>query len=98
MGIIENKTDNKSSSIQNLVLHPAKFGAYTELYAGLAPELSDASQSGAYVIPWGRLGEYRDDVAKEIAAAKEGKGNAVRFVDWCEQVSKPFAGAANGAA
>jgi hypothetical protein len=32
----------------------AKIGAYTELWAGLSPELT-IEMNGAYVIPWGRL-------------------------------------------
>ncbi|CAG8303070.1 unnamed protein product [Penicillium salamii] len=35
-------------------LHETKFGAYTELYAGLSSEITP-EQNGAYIIPWGRI-------------------------------------------
>jgi hypothetical protein len=47
----------KSSPRQYLaldnLLHEAKFGAYTELYAGLSSEIT-LEKNGAYIIPWGR--------------------------------------------
>ncbi|TGO25991.1 hypothetical protein BPAE_0068g00250 [Botrytis paeoniae] len=38
----------------SLLLHPAKLGAYIELFARLSPALTSQNQ-GAYIIPWGRI-------------------------------------------
>ncbi|EIN08964.1 NAD(P)-binding protein [Punctularia strigosozonata HHB-11173 SS5] len=37
------------------ILHPLRFGAISQLYAGTAPEA--ASYNGRYIRPWARLGE-----------------------------------------
>ena len=70
-----------------LVLHKPKLAAYTNLYAGLSPELG-ASHNGAYVMPWGRIrqldGWSRKDIVKAVTPEAEGGlGYDVRFWDWC---------------
>jgi NAD(P)-dependent dehydrogenase (short-subunit alcohol dehydrogenase family) len=74
-----------------ILLFPAVFGAYTELYAGYSPAIT-ASQNGAYVAPWGRIQNVRKDVAIGMKSEKEGgTGIAERFWAWCEQETKKYA-------
>ncbi|TGO55547.1 hypothetical protein BOTNAR_0242g00130 [Botryotinia narcissicola] len=58
--------------INLLLLHPAKLGAYTELFAGLSRTLT-AHHQGAYIIPWGRI-QTRNPRADIYAALDAGKG------------------------
>lgn len=76
------------------LLYEAKFGAYTELYAGLSSEIK-LENSGAYVIPWGRIRPDKDCPRRDIIAAMTsaedgGLGYPKRFWEWCEQQWKPF--------
>jgi hypothetical protein len=58
--------------VRNLILHPPKLGGYTELYAGLSPEISEKTP-GALIIPWGRI--QAQNPRKDIhGAIKNGKG------------------------
>lgn len=70
-----------------LVLHKVVFGAYTELYAGLSPDIT-AADNGGYVIPWGRIqrSSHRKDILLAIKDKEEG-GSALasRFWTWCEE-------------
>ncbi|TDZ71915.1 putative oxidoreductase [Colletotrichum trifolii] len=77
----------------NRVLHDPKYGGYTELYAGLSPDIS-LKNNGAYVIPWGRIRPAEDCPRKDILKALEteangGLGYAAKFWDWCEEKSRP---------
>ncbi|KAI7230094.1 NAD(P)-binding protein [Hortaea werneckii] len=83
-----------SSAMQNFVLsfimHPAIFGAYTELFAGVSDEIKQ-SDSGSYIAPWGRVGEVRSDIqAGLLPGGGAGNGVAERFVDWCDAVTADF--------
>lgn len=76
------------------LLHEAKFGAYTELYAGLSSEIT-IEKNGAYIIPWGRIRPDQDcprrDIITAMTSAEEGGlGYPTRFWEWCEQQWKPF--------
>ncbi len=75
------------------LLHKAKMGAYTELYAGLSPDVTEA-ENGAYIIPWGRLQEAnpRKDIVTAMKGEEEG-GSAVarKFWAWCEEQTKQYA-------
>ncbi|EXJ94873.1 hypothetical protein A1O1_03272 [Capronia coronata CBS 617.96] len=71
-----------------LLLHPTILGAYTELYAGLSPDLKLADNQGAFIAPWGRQISVRQDVQDEVS--KEG-GNAEKLFDWCDRVTGKFA-------
>ncbi|KAH7140910.1 hypothetical protein EDB81DRAFT_655358 [Dactylonectria macrodidyma] len=77
----------------NRILHDPKFGAYTELYAGLSPDIT-LDDNGAYVIPWGRIrpdGECpRQDVIRAMIPEEDGGlGYCSKFWDWCEQQWQP---------
>lgn len=69
---------------QSFLLHHPKFGAYTELYAGLSPDIS-TERNGSYVIPWGRIAVPRKDLVQVMKSKEEGgSGNAAAFWEWCE--------------
>ncbi|RMD44017.1 hypothetical protein DV735_g1057, partial [Chaetothyriales sp. CBS 134920] len=92
------KTDiwqNTGKVIQLLVspiLHDAKFGAYSELWAGLSPEVTK-ERGGGYVIPWGRWHPSpREDLLNAIKPeASGGSGRAQQFYDWCDSKTASFA-------
>ncbi|RYP64125.1 hypothetical protein DL771_008905 [Monosporascus sp. 5C6A] len=70
------------------LLHEPIFGAYTELYAGLSPDIT-MEHNGAYVIPWGRLRQdkahKRQDIIKAMKSEEEGGlGFGKKFWEWCE--------------
>ena len=67
------------------LLYDAKMGAYTELWAGLSPEVNDKS-SGSYIIPWGRFHPSpRKDILDAMKPKSEGgTGQAKDFREWCE--------------
>ncbi len=75
--------------VGKILLYPAIFGAYTELFAGLSPTLTLKDQ-GAYIVPWGRReAKIRKDLEVQVAA-KEG-GEADKLFEWCEKVTKQYA-------
>ena len=74
--------------------HEAKFGAYTELYAGLSPEIT-LEKNGSYVIPWGGIRPDKDcprrDIITAMASTEDGGlGYPTRLWEWCEEQWKPF--------
>jgi NAD(P)-dependent dehydrogenase (short-subunit alcohol dehydrogenase family) len=76
------------------LLQDAKFGGYTELYAGLSPDIT-LENNGAYVIPWGRLRLDKDCPRKDIINALTpeedgGLGYTKKLWEWCELQWKPF--------
>ena len=73
--------------LSSWMLHPVVFGGYTELWAGWSEEAGKPDMNGAYVLPWGRFGGFREDLTAEIE--KEG-GNAEKFWEWCERVTKEY--------
>ncbi|KAK1598940.1 uncharacterized protein LY79DRAFT_505587 [Colletotrichum navitas] len=77
-----------------LFLYETRHGGYTELFAGLSPEIS-LENNGAYVIPWGRIRTDGDCPRKDLLDAMKletegGTGYAAKFWDWCEEQWKPF--------
>ncbi|VUC25287.1 unnamed protein product [Clonostachys rosea] len=73
------------------LLSETKSGAYTELYAGLSPDV----KNGDYVIPFGRIRTDkecpRQDIVKAITPEEEGGlGYCKKFWNWCEEQYKPF--------
>lgn len=66
--------------------HPIN-GAYTQLFAGLSPEVT---KSGCYVLPWGRIGPICEDLQRAVKPESEGGVDLARkFWDWSEkQVEK----------
>ena len=73
------------------MLFPAVFGAYTDLYAGWSEEMGRPERNGGYVIPWGRAGDVRVDIQKEVDdGVSKGEGRAVQFWEWCERETKEY--------
>lgn len=74
--------------ILNLFLHDPIKGACTQLFAGLSPEVTPevTADVGMWLLPFGRLGRMRGDLAK--ACMREAAGNG-EFVPWCEEQVAP---------
>ena len=77
--------------VSSPLLHHAKMGAYTELWAGLSGDLG-IENGGKYVVPWGRL--HPSPRPGLLAALKtredEGTGVAASFVEYCEKETADF--------
>lgn len=71
-------------SILSLLLQDPVKGAYTELFAGLSPEVTPEAMAdvGTWVLPFGRLAQMRPDLAE--ACRREAAGGK-DFVAWCEE-------------
>jgi len=67
------------------ILYRAQMGSYTELWAGLSPEIT-MDMNGGYVIPWGRIHPApRQDLLDALKSIEEGgTGIASKFREWCE--------------
>ncbi|KAI0888177.1 uncharacterized protein GGS22DRAFT_155270 [Annulohypoxylon maeteangense] len=68
-----------------LWLQKPVFGAYTELFAGLSPEVTN----GRYVFPWGRSVPDSSVVRQDVLKAGEteelgGLGYGKKLWEWCE--------------
>ncbi|KAI1178914.1 hypothetical protein F4777DRAFT_40280 [Nemania sp. FL0916] len=80
--------------LNTCMLHDPEFGGYTELYAGLSPDLT-MEHNGTYIIPWGRRRPdeeiTRKDILKAMAPESEGGlGHAKKLWEWCEEQWKPY--------
>lgn len=74
--------------------YPTIYGGYTELWCAVSPEITSAN-NGSFVIPWGRFGKFRADIARALKPEAEGgNGKAQRFWDWVERYTEPYAGGA----
>lgn len=49
-----------------MILKPAIYGAYTELYAAVSPDLTLENDNGSFIIPWGRKGVLPGHISKEM--------------------------------
>ncbi|OAQ64726.1 short-chain dehydrogenase [Pochonia chlamydosporia 170] len=76
-----------------LINHPARFGAYTELYAGWSPDIT-VEDGGMFVIPWGRKGNdiLRNDLRKAIEESKTDENSVPRrFWEWSDRETSQYA-------
>lgn len=72
------------------MFHPAKYGAYTNLYAALSSDIK-TENSGSYVVPWGHIGGVKK-VVKSIKRKDEGgTGDAEKFWMWSDRVTSEYA-------
>lgn len=73
------------------LLYEARYGAYTELWAGLSSDLT-IKDGGNYIIPWGRIhSNPRPDLVAALASKENGgTGVAKAFVEWCEEQTASF--------
>jgi NAD(P)-dependent dehydrogenase (short-subunit alcohol dehydrogenase family) len=78
--------------IFSYINHPPKYGAYTELWAGLSDDVK-MEDGGRYAIPWGRWhGRPRKDILDALKSKEEGgTGQAGNFWKWCEDQTKTYA-------
>lgn len=63
-----------------------KYGAYTELYAGLAPDVNN----GDFVIPWGRKASVPEHIHASTLEQAGDRSVSARFYEWCEEMIRPF--------
>ncbi|PYH79185.1 NAD(P)-binding protein [Aspergillus uvarum CBS 121591] len=80
--------------LNRVMLSEPIYGAYTELFAGLSPEVT-LETSGAYIIPWGRIrpntATGRQDLIKAGDSKEEGGlGYGEKLWDWCEKQWAPY--------
>ncbi|ROV89108.1 hypothetical protein VMCG_09866 [Cytospora schulzeri] len=92
-GNLQSDLFRHQSRVFRLLVGPANYpvvnGAYTELWAGLSPEVT-ADRAGSFVAPFGRFHAARGDLeAATKSEAEGGNGTFEKFWDWSEeQVSK----------
>lgn len=74
-------------------MHEPKMGAYTELWAGLSPDVK-CEDGGRFALPWGRWhSSPRKDILEGLKTKEEGgTGLAAEFWGWCEEQTKEYAG------
>lgn len=73
------------------LLYTPIHGAYTELFAGLSPEVT-LEKSGAWIQPWGRFSQQRKDLVQgSKSEAEGGTGIAEKFWKWSEEQVTPYA-------
>ncbi|KAL9116585.1 MAG: hypothetical protein Q9187_006891 [Circinaria calcarea] len=68
-------------AILHFILYPPIYGAYTELYAGLSPDITQ-KDNGGWVSPWGRLEPGRKDLLEPDLGRK--------FWEWTEKQVKEY--------
>ncbi|KAI9150073.1 Short-chain dehydrogenase/reductase [Paramyrothecium foliicola] len=74
----------------NFILYEATYGAYTELFAILTPELTP-NKTGAYVYPWGRFGPLPVGIEDSLKTESEGgSGVSAKFLAWCDEQTKVY--------
>lgn len=76
----------------NLVLKQPIYGAYTELYAGLSPDVT-IEKTGSWIEPWGHIKTLnRKDIEDACKRKSEGgTGIAEEFWSWTEEQVRPYA-------
>lgn len=80
--------------MNRVMLSEPVFGAYTELFAGLSPDIT-MENSGSYITPWGRIRENaatpRQDLIKAGDSKEEGGlGYGEKLWTWCEESWEPY--------
>ncbi|KAJ9103572.1 hypothetical protein QFC19_004340 [Naganishia cerealis] len=71
-------------SLLGLLLADPVYGAYTELYAALSPDIT-VEKSGCFVRPWGQIEEYSNFIKEGVK-----DGTAKRFNEWTEEQVAPY--------
>ncbi|KAL2060797.1 hypothetical protein VTL71DRAFT_8849 [Oculimacula yallundae] len=78
------------NAILSRMLYTPIHGAYTELFAGLSPDIN-SERNGAWIIPWGRFGVLRADLVAGSKSEEEGgTGIAKKFWEWSEDQVKSY--------
>ncbi|KAL2867023.1 NAD(P)-binding protein [Aspergillus lucknowensis] len=77
-------------AIMGVVFKPPRYGAYSELFAALSPEVT-ASKNGAFIIPWGRFGPIPAHIKMALSPMSDGgTGGAEKFWAWCEKETAAY--------
>jgi NAD(P)-dependent dehydrogenase (short-subunit alcohol dehydrogenase family) len=73
------------------LLYKPVFAAYTELYAGLSPDIT-LEKNGSYILPWGRISpSLREDLALAAHPKEDGgDGRAAEVWNFCEEATKKY--------
>ena len=75
---------------KGLLFKPPLFGAYSELFAALSPQVT-AKHNGGFVIPWGRFGDVPGHIEEGLKPKAEGgSGAADKFWMWCERETEIY--------
>ncbi|RSL59259.1 hypothetical protein CEP54_007383 [Fusarium duplospermum] len=78
------------SFMMGLVFKGAKFGAYSELFGLLSPDVT-SDRNGAFIVPWGRFGCLPEDIKQAVKSKEQGgTGTSEMFVEWCEKETRGF--------
>ena len=79
------------NKLLSLGLHPAIYGAYTELFAGLSPDVVSGNKRENWIAPWGRFVPLRKDIEYSVKGKEEGgTGVAEAFWEWTEEQVRAF--------
>jgi NAD(P)-dependent dehydrogenase (short-subunit alcohol dehydrogenase family) len=86
-----NNTPWIARALMSPISHEPKMGAYTEIWAGLSPDVT-SEDGGRYAIPWGR---WHPGPKKELLDSLQNKedgsdGIAAEFWNWCDGQTKKY--------
>jgi len=71
--------------VMGIVFKPARYGAYTELFAALSPDIT-MRENGSFILPWGRMGYIPDHIERGMKSEENGGSGLVdRFISYCER-------------
>ncbi|KAI7255675.1 hypothetical protein KC343_g1084 [Hortaea werneckii] len=89
-GLLRTGLQRHMPAAQRAVMHqifkPARFGAYSELYAGFSPDV----QPGDFIIPFGRRTKLPSHIAKSLETDTRRQSTATRFWKWCEDQIRDY--------
>jgi len=89
-GLLRTGLQRHMPAAQRAVMHqifkPARFGAYSELYACFSPDV----QPGVFIIPFGRRTKLPSHIAKSLEMDARGQSTATRFWKWCEDQIRDY--------
>lgn len=81
------------NAVGKLILYPAKYGAYTELYCGLSDQLTTAD-NGSFIAPWGRKSSVRADILAQMHGVQgqtDGKVSVAKsFSEYCNSATREY--------
>ncbi|KAI9834101.1 MAG: hypothetical protein M1819_003386 [Sarea resinae] len=76
--------------LNTFILDETYKGAYTELFAGLSPEVT-VEDYKRFIIPYGNWGRVTEDIQKGFLTPTEGgTGNAEKFWEFCDAACRDF--------